>query len=77
MSLAASDAEELSGTINDLATSQSGKPSESKPGTGTKLFRVLSRAVDEQGLEWSLLKEPTRSHLDEWLPSPESFTVLP
>ncbi|KAL0195699.1 hypothetical protein M9458_009271, partial [Cirrhinus mrigala] len=38
--------------------------------TGTdmdaELFRVLTRAVDELGLEWSPPEEPSRSLLDEW-----------
>ncbi len=31
-----------------------------------ELFRVLSKAVEELGLEWSPLEEPSRSRLDEW-----------
>ncbi|ROL52214.1 hypothetical protein DPX16_8618 [Anabarilius grahami] len=31
-----------------------------------KLFRVLSRAVEELDLEWAPPEEPTRSCLDEW-----------
>ncbi len=44
----------------------SGESSEPKPGTDAELFRVLSRAVDELGLEWSPPEEHTRSRLDEW-----------
>ncbi|KAL0204601.1 hypothetical protein M9458_002619, partial [Cirrhinus mrigala] len=29
-------------------------------------FSVLTRAVDELGLEWSPPEESSRSHLDEW-----------
>ncbi|KAL0186275.1 hypothetical protein M9458_017945, partial [Cirrhinus mrigala] len=52
MSLAASDAEEL-----DPRT---------KTGMDAELFCVLTRAVDELGLEWSPPEEPPRSLLDEW-----------
>ncbi len=31
-----------------------------------ELFRVLSKAVEELGLEWSPPEEPSRSRLDEW-----------
>ncbi len=43
MSLAASDAEEMSGSTIDPA----------KPGMDGKLFCVFSKAVEELGLEWS------------------------
>ncbi len=63
VSLAASDAEGLSGLIYDPALSQSGEPN---PDPDAKLLRILSRAMDEFGLEWSLPEEPTRSRLDKW-----------
>ncbi len=66
MSLAASDREELSGSIDDPALPQSDKSSEPKPSSDAELFRVLSRAVDKLGQEWSPPEEPTRSRLDEW-----------
>ncbi|KAI2656961.1 Transposon Ty3-G Gag-Pol polyprotein [Labeo rohita] len=68
MSLAASDAEELSGSINDPAPLPSADTSDprSKTGMDAELFRVLTRAVDELGLEWSPPEEPPRSLLDEW-----------
>ncbi len=65
MSLSAFDGEELSSSIYGPALPQSGKSSKPKPGTDAKLFRVLSRAVDELGLEWSPPEEPARSRLDE------------
>ncbi len=66
MSLAASDAEELSGSITDPAPSRLPAPSAAKAGMDAKLFRVLSKAVKELGLEWSPPEEPSRSRLDEW-----------
>lgn len=65
MSLAASDAEELSGSP-DPAPSMSSEPNRSKLGMDAELIRVLSRAVDELGLDWSPPEEPARSRLDEW-----------
>ncbi len=66
MSLAASDAEELSGSITDPAPSRLPAPSAAKAGMDAELFRVLSKAVKELGLEWSPPEEPSRSRLDEW-----------
>ncbi|KAI2645948.1 hypothetical protein H4Q32_025302 [Labeo rohita] len=68
MSLAASDAEELSGSVNDPAPLPSSDTSDPRTKTGmdAELFRVLTRAVDELGLEWSPPEEPPRSLLDEW-----------
>ncbi len=67
MSLAASDAEELSGSVTDPAPSRLPAPSAAKAGMDAELFRVLSKAVEELGLEWSPPEEPSRSRLDEWL----------
>ncbi|KAI2646361.1 Avirulence protein AvrBs3 [Labeo rohita] len=60
MSLAASDAEELSGSVNDPAPLPSADTSDSRTRTGmdAELFRVLTRAVDELGLEWSPQRSP-------------------
>ncbi|KAL0183526.1 hypothetical protein M9458_019222, partial [Cirrhinus mrigala] len=68
MSLAASDAEELSGSVNNPAPLPSADTSGPRTGAGmdAELFRVLTRAVDELGLEWSPPEEPSRSLLDEW-----------
>ncbi|KAL0149536.1 hypothetical protein M9458_055063, partial [Cirrhinus mrigala] len=41
-------------------------PSSQEPEQDAELFRVLTRAVDELGLEWSPPEEPSRSLLDEW-----------
>ncbi len=67
MSLAASDAEELSGSVTDSAPSRLPAPSTAKAGMDAELFRVLSKAVEELGLEWSPPEEPSRSRLDEWI----------
>ncbi|KAI2646291.1 Platelet glycoprotein V [Labeo rohita] len=68
MSLAASDAEELSGSINDPAPLPSTDTSDPRTSSGmdAELFRILTRAVDELGLEWSPPEEPPRSLLDGW-----------
>ncbi len=66
MSLVASDAEELSGSVTDPAPSGLPASSAAKAGMDAELFRVLSKAVEELGLEWSPPEEPSRSHLDEW-----------
>ncbi len=66
MSLVASDAEELSGSVTDPAPSGLPAPSAAKTGMDAELFRVLSKAVEELGLEWSPPEEPSRSRLDEW-----------
>ncbi len=66
MSLAASDAEELSGSITDPAPSRLPAPSAAKAGMDAELFRVLSKVVKELGLEWSPPEEPSRSRLGEW-----------
>ncbi len=61
MSLAASDAEELLGSVDDPAPSHLPAPSAAKAGMDAELFRVLSKAVEELGLEWSPPEEPSRS----------------
>ncbi len=66
MSLVASDAEELWGSVTDPALSGLPAPSAAKAGMDAELFRVLSKAVEELGLEWSPPEEPSRSRLDEW-----------
>ncbi len=66
MSLVASDAEELSGSVTDPAPSGLPVPSAAKAGMDAELFRVLSKAFEELGLEWSPPEEPSRSRLDEW-----------
>lgn len=57
------------------------QPVDARTSVDTELIRVLSKAVEELGLEWSAPEEPSRSHLDKWLlPGrflPEGFTLLP
>ncbi len=65
MSLVASDAEELSGSVTDPAPSGLPTPSAAKAEMDAELFHVLSKAVEELGLEWSPPEEPSRSRLDE------------
>ncbi len=55
MSLSAFDGEELSSSIYGPALPQSGKSSKPKPGMDAELFHVLSRAVDELGLDECIL----------------------
>ncbi|KAK2874560.1 hypothetical protein Q8A67_021713 [Cirrhinus molitorella] len=77
MSLAASDTEKLSGFSHDPAPLPSMEPSAAGSGLDAKLFRFLSKAVEELGLEWSLPEEPSRSGLDEWfLQAPCQRSVL-
>ncbi len=66
MSLVASDAEELWGSVTDPAPSGLPAPSAAKAGMDAELFRVLSKVVEELGLEWSPPEEPSRSRLEEW-----------
>ncbi len=64
MSLVASDVEELSGSVTDPRPLRFANAA--KAGMDAELFRVLSKAVEELGLEWSPPEEPSRSRLDEW-----------
>ncbi len=41
-------------------------PSAAKAGMDAELLRILSKAVEELGIEWSPPEEPSRSLLDEW-----------
>ncbi len=52
--------------MTDPAPSGLPAPSAAKAGMDAELFRVLSKAVEELGLEWSPPEEPSRSRLDEW-----------
>ncbi len=64
MSLAASDAEEWGGSSGEpevLPPSQTPRP---KP--DAELICVLSKAVEDLGLEWSAQEEPAHGLLDEW-----------
>ncbi len=54
------------GSVNDPTPLLLSKPSDAKPGMDAELFHILSKEVEELGLEWSSPKEPTCSFLDEW-----------
>ncbi|KAK2914044.1 hypothetical protein Q8A67_002443 [Cirrhinus molitorella] len=58
MSLAASDAEELSGSSHDPAPLPSKDSSAAGSGMDAELFCILSKAVKELDLEWSPPEEP-------------------
>ncbi|XP_016131775.1 myosin-IIIb-like [Sinocyclocheilus grahami] len=60
LSLAASNTEELSGSINDPAPPPPTEYSEPKPGMDGELIRILLKAVEELGLEWTPPEEPKR-----------------
>ncbi len=66
LSLAASDAEELSGSVTDPALLPLSSSRSARPRTDEQLVRVMTKAVNELGLEWSPPEEPSRSRLDEW-----------
>ncbi len=66
MSLAASEAEELSGSTADPAPLPPSEPSDVKHGMDAELLRVLSKAVEELGSEGCPPEEPPHSRLDEW-----------
>lgn len=61
MSLESSDAAELSGSYVDPNPLPSAQPSAASTGMDTELYRVLSKALEELGMEWSPPEEPTRS----------------
>ncbi len=65
LSLAASDAEELSGSVAEPALLPASASCSARLKADNELIRVMSKAVNELGLEWSLPEEPSRSRLDE------------
>ncbi len=66
LSLAASDAEELSGSVADPALLPSSASRSPRLKADDELIRVMMKAVNELGLEWSPSEEPSRSSLDKW-----------
>lgn len=66
VSLAASDTEDWSGSVEDPALSPSQHRSISKAGVNAELIPILTKAVSELGLYWASPEEPARSRLDEW-----------
>ncbi len=65
LSLAASDAKELSGSVTDPALLPSSASRNARLRADEELIRVMTKAVNKLGLEWSLPVEPSRSRLDE------------
>ncbi len=66
LSLAASDAEELLGSVTDPALLPSSASRNARLRADEELIRIMTKAVNELGLEWSLPEEPSRSRLEEW-----------
>ncbi len=64
MSLTASDAEVWCASGKEPEALPSSQPSWPKP--DSELIRVLSKAVEDLGLEWSAPDEPAHGILDEW-----------
>ncbi|CAM4673876.1 unnamed protein product [Leuciscus chuanchicus] len=65
VSVAASESEDWSGSADPVPPSQLDS-SDTRANIDTELFRVMSRAVNELGLDWVSPAEPPRSRLDEW-----------
>ncbi len=66
LSLAASDTEELSGSVADPALLPSSASRNARLRADEELIRIMTKAVNELELEWSPPEEPSRSRLDEW-----------
>ncbi len=66
MSLVASDAEELCGSVTDPAPQVCPRPAPPKPGWMPNFSVSSPKRLRELGLEWSPPEEPSRSRLDEW-----------
>ncbi len=60
------DREELPGSLADPALLTSSASRSARLKVDDELIRVMTKAVNELGLEWSLPEEPSRSRLDEW-----------
>ncbi len=65
LSLAASDAEELSGSVIDPTLLPSSASRNARLRADKELIRIMTKAVNKLGLEWSPPEEPSRSRLDE------------
>ncbi len=66
LSLEASDAEELSGSVTDLALLPPSSSRNARLRTDEELMRIMTKAINELWFKWSLSEEPSRSRLDEW-----------
>ncbi len=65
--LAASDVEELSGSVTDPTLFSLSSSCNARLRMDEELIRVMSKAVNELGLEWFPPEEPSRRRLDEWI----------
>ncbi len=65
ISVAASEREEWSNSLLDY-TAPHGSDAGDLHHSDVELLSVLSKAVDELGLEWAPPAEPARSRLDKW-----------
>ncbi len=66
LSLATSDAEELSGSLTDPTLLLSSASRNARPRADEELIRVMAKTVNKLGLEWSPPEEPSCSRLDKW-----------
>ncbi len=84
LSLVASDTEELAGSVTDPALWLSSYSRNARPKADVELILIMTKAVNELGLEWSPPEEPSSSRLDEWFlpgrhqePPPMLLPLLP
>ncbi len=66
LSLVASGTEELSDSVTDPVLLPSSASCNARFRADEELIRVMTKAVNELGLERSRPEEPSRSRLDEW-----------
>ncbi len=66
LSLAASDAEELSDSVTDLVLLPPSSSHNARLRTDEELMRIMTKAVNELWLKWSLSEDSSRCRLDEW-----------
>ncbi len=66
LSLVASDTEELSCSVTDPALLPSSASRKARLRADAEIIRVMAKAVNELGLEWSPPEGPSCSRLDEW-----------
>ncbi len=66
LSLAASDTEELLGSVTDPTLLPTSSSHNARLRANEELILVMTKAVNEHGLEWSPPEEPSCSRLDEW-----------
>ncbi len=66
LSLATLNAEELSCSVTDPNLLPLSSSHNARLRTDEELVHVMTKSVNELGLEWSPPEEPSRSRLDEW-----------